>query len=231
MPICKRCGTAFRDSEKICPACGDQRVRPSVLADIADEFESFSIRRRWQFWWEIISLLLFSSVVVVILVNLSISRRLSWSIYPLIICGGLWILTTLIAFYNRYPLMLLLGGCIDILLLLLGIDGTNGEIEWLLPLGFPITLGVFVIGGILVAVFRVVARRGLNIVAFVLLAGAVYCVGLEMTLDLYVSQKIALSWSSFVLVSVAPVVAILLLLHIWLRRYMSFRKSLRRSDQ
>ena len=229
MVICKRCGTEVDDFEIKCPTCGNELPRSQIFRELAGEMDSLSVKQKWQFWWEVVSLLLFSSAMVVILVNLLISRRLSWSIYPLITCGGLWILTTLISYYHSHPFMLWIGCSADILLLLLGIDGVNGRLTWLVPLGLPITLVFFAMFGILLAFRRLFRRKGLNIPAVVLLLSGIYCIAVEICVDLHLYQKIVLGWSALAFVSVSPVVAILLFLHFKLRRYMDLRRHLART--
>ena len=229
MAICKRCGTEFDEIKTECPTCSKELPKSRIFRELADDMESFSAKQRWQFWWEIASLLLFSSAVVAVVVNLLVSRRFSWSAYPLITCAGLWVLTTLISFYHSYPSMLFFGGCIDILLLLLGIDGVNGTLTWLLPLGLPIVLGFFAVFGILLALRRLFKRKGLNIPAVVLLLSGIYCIAVEIFVDIYLSQKVLLGWSALAFVSVLPVVVILLFLHFKLRRYMDLRRHLART--
>lgn len=205
-----------------------RQIKSHMFGDLADEMEALSQKKRWQIWWEIISLLLFSSAVVVVLVNLLVSSKLSWSAYPLITCAGLWILTTLICFYHRHPFMLLIGSSIDTILLLLAIDGIDGRLTWLLPLGIPIAVGFFVMMALVISMGLLLKRRGLNIIALGLFCASLYCIEIEIAVDFHHFGLVKVGWSALAFVSITPVVALLLFLHFRLRKYLDFRRNIQR---
>ena len=233
MAICETCGVEVDDSAVKCPLCDGQlkggggRNEPGnvqLMPEFAEEIRPLSTIQRARLVWEISSLMFLSAVVVVVFFDFIINRRLSWSVYPIIVTGSAWILSSLISFFHRRPLVLFFGAYADSLILLFLIDIASQRLPWFVQLGLPISSCFFLLLGVLCFVGSRISRRGLNIPAFALFATGLFIVGIEATLDWYLFRSITLSWSALVLVSVGPVAGILLFVHYRLPKYVDLKR-------
>ncbi len=233
MAICERCGVEVDDTALKCPLCGSdmagdqtdaEQNNVQFMPEFADEIRPLSTKQRSRLAWEISTLMFLSAVVVVLVVDIITNRRITWSVYPIIATGCVWLLATVIIFLYRRPVLLFLGAYADTLVFLALIDITTRRLPWFFELGLPISSCFFLLVGILCLVMPRTQRRGLNIPAFILFSVGLFTVGIEATLDLYFNGEVLLSWSALVLVSVSPVVGILLFVHYRLRKYVDLKR-------
>ena len=235
MAICERCGVEIDDSAINCPLCGTKlsghggkgEVEPvnlKILPGFVDEIKPLNVKQRARLAWEISTLMFLSAVIVVLFVDLISNRRITWSVYPIIATGFAWVLSSLGSFFYRYPIVLFLGAYIDVLALLLLVDIASARLFWFVTLGLPITTFLFLTVGVLMIIGPRIDRRGLNIPAFILLGIGIFTMGIEWTVDWYLSHTVSLSWSGLILVSVSPVAIILLFIHYRLRKYVDLKR-------
>ena len=231
MAICERCGVEIDDSATKCPLCGlslgekpDEEHVKLILPEFADEIRPLTKKQRARLAWEISSLMFLSAVVVVLVVDFIMNRRITWSLYPIIATGSVWILSSIIIFFHRRPLVLFLGFYVDTLLFLLLIDIVSARLPWFIQLGLPISSCLFALSGVICFITVRSNRRGLNIPAYVLFGIGLFTVGIELTLGWYLFHAARLSWSALVLVSVSPVAGILLFVHHRLRKYVDLKR-------
>jgi len=233
MAICEKCGVEVSGSAGKCPLCGlrlpgdreeSEPANVQIMPELTDQIRPLSAAQRARLVWEIATLMFFSAVIVVLFVDFISNRRVTWSIYPIIATGSMWVLASLISFFYRHPLVLFFGSYLDTLVFLGLIDIVSRRLPWFFQLGLPISTCFFVLLGVLCFTGLRMKPRGLNIPAFVLLACGVFTVGIEATLDWYLYKAVALSWSGLVLVSVGPVALILLFIHYRLRKYVDLKR-------
>ena len=235
MALCSHCGVELHDNTKRCPLCGlaldgtsdedvIEQLNRQIMPEFADEIKPLNAKQRARLTWEIATLMLFSAVVVVLFVDLLSNRRISWSVYPIIVTGCVWILASVISFFYKRPAVLFFGSYADVLLLLLLIDVASRRLPWFVPLGLPIVSCLFLIVGVLGLMAPRINRRGLNIPAFILFGIGLFCIGIESTIDWYFGHSIDPSWSALVMISVSPVAIILLFIHYRLRKYVDLKR-------
>ncbi|MBN1686329.1 MAG: zinc ribbon domain-containing protein [Spirochaetales bacterium] len=233
MAICEKCGVEIDDCAQKCPLCGlalkrgernTEPVNVQLMPEFADQIRPLSVKQRARLVWEISSLMFFSAVIVVIFFDFIVNKRITWSVFPIIATGSAWILSSLISFFYRFPLVLFLGAYIDSLIFLFLIDIASQRLPWFVELGLPISSCFFLLVGALCFVVFRINRRGLNIPAFIVFAIGLFTVGIEATLDWYLFRSVGLSWSALVLVSVTPVAGILLFVHYRLRKYVDLKR-------
>ena len=85
-----------------------------------------------------------------------------------------------------------------------------GSGEWFWGLGLPIVILVTLIAELLTACIRHLPSSFLTNALYVVSAVGLLCLGLEILIDLYVTDLIALSWSAVVLTVVVCVDAMLI---------------------
>ena len=235
MAICDRCGVEVDESASQCPLCGGgfggcepetggEQANRQILPEFSDEIEPLSTKQRATLAWEISTAMLFSAVVVVLFVDFLAHRRITWSVYPIIVTGSVWILSGLVSFLYKHPVLLFFGSFLDVLAMELLIDIASGRLPWFLELGLPITACFYLIIGILGLVSPRINRRGLNIPAFFLIGMGIFTMGIEATIDSYLWREVSLSWSALAAISVSPVAIILIFVHYRLRKYVDLKR-------
>ena len=235
MVICDRCGVEVDESASQCPLCGgvldgtapDEAAEPvnrQILPEFAHEIKPLSTKQRARLTWEIATAMLLSAVAVVLFVDFLANRRITWSVYPIIVAGSVWILAGLVSFLYKHPVLIFFGSFLDLLAMELLVDIASQRLPWFLQLGLPITACFYLILGILGVISPRINRRGLNIPAFFLIGLGIFTMGVEATIDWYIWKEVALSWSALAAISVSPVAVILLFVHYRLRKYVDLKR-------
>jgi|SaaInl7_200m_RNA_FD_contig_21_1252271_length_959_multi_5_in_0_out_0_2 hypothetical protein len=235
MVVCDRCGVEVDESASLCPLCGSglEGTAPETLADqanrqilseFADEIKPLSTKQRARLTWEISTAMLFSAVAVVLFVDFLANRRITWSVYPIIVTGSVWVLAGLVSFLYKHPVLVFFGSFLDVLAMEFLVDIASQRLPWFIQLGLPITACLYLILGILGLISPRINRRGLNIPAFFLIGMGIFIMGIEATIDWYLWKHVVLSWSALAAISVSPVAVILIFVHYRLRKYVDLKR-------
>jgi len=121
MPFCPDCGVEIGGAKR-CPLCGAENPR---FADIAssggkqilrpecgeqssgfagsDSDETLTKMEKQKAAWEILSVALAITSVTVLLINLLVEKRISWSLYPLASIMFIWAWATAFLVLGRMP--------------------------------------------------------------------------------------------------------------------------------
>ena len=162
---------------------------------------------------ELLSLTFGIALIVTILANLFLNRTFSWSRYSAVIIIGAWMASAMPLLLIRKPWLLFAVLAPSLLILVFALDVFNGHLEWFPGYGLPITL---LLAGTLAgmgAILASVRHRGLNFLAIILCAIAVFCVGMELILDLNHYGLLSFDWSVVVAFALIPTAVILFYLH------------------
>ncbi len=217
MPLCPTCGVELADDASHCPLCGtplaDGLARPHESIFDPDDREKFTDDERRTIAWEVLSVSIGIGMAVVFLVDLFLERRLTWSLYPIAALAFVWLLLTApLKLRNRPVLAAVLSG-VSALAFLLALNLIQGRLNWAPAVAIPIALDAEISAGAAVFAASRVKRKGVNIIAFGLLAVTLLCIGVEATLGQYLYGRIALHWSAVVATSLVPVAGFLFYLH------------------
>jgi len=234
MAYCPNCGVELSPEASSCPLCGAPTsdrlpANPQHTDHLIDpeDREKLTSNERKTIAWEVVSVSLFICSVVVVAVNLLANRVISWSLYPLLSLALLWVFITSPLILYRKPALAVLTPALAIPAFLIGIDLVDGVFHWSLSLALPIALIAELSVAAAAFVSSRVKRRGINIVAFVLLAAAVLCIGVESTIALYLFKAISLRWSVIVALALVPVAGFLIYLHYRIVKKSNLRKMFR----
>lgn len=146
MSYCVNCGVELQKSEPRCPLCGTEVVNPNEPREekparpYPSHVEHLDKRVDRRYIASFISLLLLIPLFTVMLANILVSAKLTWSFYVL---GGELVLFTvfLLPMIARMPKVLYVvidAAAVGVLLLLIQVIA-QGDWGWLLLLGLPIT--------------------------------------------------------------------------------------------
>ncbi len=229
MAICKHCGVEFDSALLHCPLCDtpegqDYKERStSTQLKYNPGYEPLSPRERGRLFWEISGIFHFSALVVVFLIDLLVSQEISWSLFVMTSLLASFIYITLVVFTIRKLSLFLPGLLFNTAGLLVLIDYFDGGINWFFS-GLPMA-GSFVILLGVVLIFSYRAKdKGFNLIAFAALAMGIFCISVEVIIQLGLHQRISLKWSLITAAALLPFALILLFFHYRLKRGTSLRK-------
>jgi hypothetical protein len=147
---------------------------------------------------------------VVLAADFAYSMTVTWARYPLVSIIFLWVAGSLLLLLHRHGLLLLLAETVALAVFLQALDLLIPREPWFLTLALPITVLFGALIGGVSAVVRALRHRVFAILAVVLVSAGLFVVGLEITINLYLSGAFRLSWSLVVFGCVAPLVGLLL---------------------
>ena len=238
MKVCNYCGVELDAEMNFCPLCGHKSNTPVVKSrkDVnnkdlngnkteAYNFEELTQSQQRKVVWELAAFVLVSCVVITLIIDLLVSRQITWSKYTMTIGFVLLIDISLIIFMQK-RLFLLFSGCFaSTTLLLFLLDLYNKHIDSGLKLGIPIIFFICLVVFLLALLIRKSKQKGINIIAYSLIAAGIICMCIEGIITLHTQKQLIFLWSMVVMVSVLPVSAILLYIHYRLKRVTNLKKA------
>lgn len=217
MSYCVNCGVELAPSEKKCPLCGTEVLNPKSPWSAAEQrpyphqVEKVMRKIDVRYGAALASLLLLIPLMLSIIANLIINKRISWSAY---VFGG-----TVLAFFTflfpcllkkRNPILLMTIDGVILLLYLFVIDAVNTGGIWFWPLGLPLVLSAWVSLAGLTAIYRLHVLKGLYFAGFAVMVAGLLSVAVEVITKSYAHVFPAPFWSIFVFVP-ALVIGIVLI--------------------
>jgi hypothetical protein len=214
-----------------CPVCGEPTINidpesASYINVIKKErakkqlsaFQKLTPFQKRKLIWEISGIILFSGILVTLIIDLVIDSSISWSKYPVAASIILFLNISLIAFFYRNSFLFLSASFVSSSILLILLDLFTGGVKWVMKLGIPLLLGVYIVILVLVIMIKYARYKGLNIIAYSLIAAGFITLFTESFISLYIKEKIILEWSIIVMASILPVSGILLFLYFRLKK-------------
>jgi len=230
MIVCQKCGVELEQGIESCPLCnepiisGDGIQKGQVPMQDNPGYEPLTKREKTRLFWELSTLFHFSGLVVILLIDIILNKRPTWSLYPIISLIASYLYITLItkAFKNLW--IFLPGLLVNTLGFLFLIDLLDNGIEWFLNPGLPLA-GFFIVllGLVLIFAFRT-RQKGFNIIGLAALCVGIYCMLAEIFINLADANTVSLSWSVIVAVSILPFSLFLFFFHYRMKRGTSLRR-------
>lgn len=217
MIFCDKCGIDLEKDVITCPLCGysegsvsEEPVEKSAL--YPSDIIRLHRKENRRHLWELTGIIAFSAVAVCTIVDFETTKTLSWSTFADTSIIAAWISLSLLLLYKK-TLVIIPGLFITVLSLLLLFDLFDGQVNWFLKIGLPVTLAFFFFLGLILVFWNVVKLKGLNILAFAFLMLSLFCIVTETAIDNYMHSAIHIRWSAIVAVSILPLSLILLFVH------------------
>lgn len=234
MKVCKFCGVELDAEMNFCPLCGHKfntRVPKepieSIPADLKSgsfNFEDLSKHQQRKFIWELVAFILVSCTIITLLIDLLITKQVTWSKYTLTIGMILLIDSSIVIFMQKRIFLLFLCLFLSTSFLLFLLDLYDSNLDSGVKLGIPILFFIYLILLTLFLVIRRNKKKGINIVAYSLIAAGFICMCIEGIISLHIVDAIRFQWSVIVMVAILPVSAILLYIHYRLSRVTNLKK-------
>ncbi len=223
MPYCPNCGVEVDDETERCPLC-DTPV-PSVGSTLKadDEYpryehdlkytrRPFTLKERHVMLW-LVSLVLLIPFMIVLVVDIFLNSAVTWSVFPIIGLGGIWLFTA-IALFQRSFWRLFLSFFILIVLLSLLISFIAGAMPTFFKWNLPVIVAVVVPALVCAIYSRKTRNRGSNIAGSILWGIAAFCIALDGIIGLNTGREAFLhGWSLIVASALLPLGALMMYLH------------------
>ncbi len=231
MPYCPECGAEIGDADR-CPLCGTPN--PTLKAAIAPQAsepkhageveEKLSGAETRKIAWEVLSVAFLIAVLILGAVNFFVSRRFSWSLYPIVSILLLWVEASAILVLRRHVALSVTLGALSPPLFLIGLGYVSGDPRWALGLAVPIAVLAEALAGAVHLAIRATKQKGLNLISYVLIGSAALCIGLEIFIDLFAMGHVALVWSPICAIALLPIAVFLFYLHFRIMKSANLRR-------
>jgi hypothetical protein len=230
MLYCSKCGVKVEDRVKKCPLCHLSIQHHELAASDSEEKypavkfkETMSNRQKRFISWIILTVIFLIGFLTVMTTNLLQSGNLSWAGYPMVSMGGAWLISTLLLFLFKSPLLIIIGNFFVLSGLLALIDVIDGRLQWYLVLGLPI-IGMLAFSTLMFYLVKsLLKNRYALIISLSLIIIIANCFGLNLLASAYLGN-VRVSWALYVAISLGPVSLLLVLYHFGLRKVIDLRK-------
>ncbi len=232
MAYCPDCGVEIGGAPS-CPLCGARNPRSDAGADSgcegpdkdaletrqggflgeAEMLESFTLKERKTIAWEVVSVAFAVAILALFSINLLTARVLSWALFPVSALIFLWIIITAILVLENASTLRWILAALDLPAFLIALGFLSGDVSWAWRLALPIAIFAELIVAALCLQVKNAKRKGLNILAYILVGVAVLCLGIEIFIDLFAGGPIRLGWSAVTALSLVPIAVFLLYIH------------------
>ncbi len=237
MKKCPNCGVELEKSMNFCPLCGEP-----VMEQNTENLEYLNIRKRKQdekeltdyqrlselqkrkLFWEVSGIILITGIVVTFILDLFSNNNLTWSKYSIAVCTMLFLQSTLIRFWPKNLIILMLGSLASTSALVLLLDLFHGPVSWSINLAVPLLIIVHLLTLGLTRAIRNAKEKGLNLIAYSFIALGILSVFIEGILSFYFNDVFTLHWSLIVIASVLPGSAVLFFIHYRLKKGTDLRR-------
>ena len=237
MRICQNCGVELEDNMNYCPLCGHPVERESspsgkhveITANresqkTAPDISRLNTLQMNKLIWEVSSIILLSGTIVVILLNLILNAKISWSVYPIIFGLSIFAYISVFTLWQKKTWTQIFGSLAITLLMLFFIDLANNTLQWFIPVALPLVVALYTIG-VAIYIFSTKTKpRGFILIAYIFTGIAILMMVLEALLSYYQFNSINMEWSIIVLISIIPVAAILFYIHFRLKKNPDLKK-------
>ncbi len=223
MSYCVNCGVELHGSAKTCPLCNTPVYNPNEVKKEEqptpypqEKGQVEKVKRKDL--GILLSTVVLATAITCGLLNAYVFTGPLWSLAVIGVCAVLWVIMIPVVIYTNLSIYISLlfdgaaaAGYLYMLAFMIGRDG------WFFGLGLPIVVLVTVIAEVVTFAVKKLPKSFLTESLYLITAVAVLCVGLEVLIDRYIGDGIALSWSAVVL-TVCVIVDIALITILSLRR-------------
>lgn len=231
MVKCPNCGVEAEENANFCSLCGEPLIENSADNEafiqsgklrreekLLTDYQQLTSFQKRKIFWQISGLILVAGIIITLLIDFVGNRNITWSKYPATISLVLLINFTLNTFLrNKITLMVVLS-FLSVTGLFILFDVYAGGTEWEIKLGIPILLAAYLTVFILIFLVRKTKQKGLNIIAYSMIAAGLFSIYTEGMISVYFRNAVYIGWSLIVMVSVALISMLLLFIHYRLKK-------------
>jgi hypothetical protein len=223
---CRNCGVETEENSNFCSLCGepiadgtagnqgfDKSGRIGREEKMLTDYQRLTGFQKRKIFWKISGLILISGIIITLLIDFTGNQNITWSKYPATINLVLFINITLNTFLHHKWILLAGISFLSFSMLFFLFDLYAGETGWKTELGITVLLVVYITIFSFIHLIRNSRQKGLNVIAWSLLATGILTVCTEAMISIYTYGKITAGWSLIVVVSAAMIASLLLYIH------------------
>jgi len=188
------------------------------------DFQDLSNVQKRKVFWDLSLIVLLVGIFTSTVIDLIVNKNITWSKYTIAVGLALVIHISLVVFLHTRIIPLLIFGFTTSSLLIVLLDWINKSMDWSITMGIPLLFCIYLIILIVTLLIKKSRQKGVNLIAYVLLALAVTGICTEGILSFHVNKTLNLHWSLILFASMATVSAILLYIHFRLKKATNLRK-------
>jgi hypothetical protein len=217
MAVCKNCGVDLGEGNEHCPLCEPTESLSGRVASAADLFRLSRIENT-RHLYEITMLLLVSGVIITLAIDAVFGKGMSWSLMTTTSIGYLIVFISAIYLLRRRTYIVISVATAATLVFLWLVDLLTGNNGWFRSIACPLTLSIGVLtAGVLF--FNSMSRyRGLNLLATILIALAIFTLITEYLTDRLISSAYNPQWSVVTAASLTIIAMFFIFIHYRLKR-------------
>ncbi|MDE6607178.1 MAG: hypothetical protein K2K54_05400 [Lachnospiraceae bacterium] len=230
MSYCVNCGVELESSLVSCPLCNTPVINPNELPYVKkpspypEEMGQVEVVKRKD-WAILLSVVCGATALTCGLLNFLVFNQSMWSLLVIGICIIIWVAAFPAVIYTKLPIYIsLLADAASIAIYLYMITYVTHSDRWFFSLALPIVIVLLCIAEVFTLLERKVAHTFLPNAIYLFGGVAILCVSIELLIDHFVGNDLALSWSAIVL-TVCVIIEIALITILSRRR---FRDAVRR---
>ncbi len=231
MKQCPNCGVESEENASYCSLCGEPLFDGASITQtfqksgrigreqrVLTDFQQLSGIQKRKIFWKISGLIFISAIVLTLLIDYLSNNAITWSRYPATISVVLFINFTLNTFLHNKWIPLAGLSFLSFALLFFLFDAYAGGTGWKTVPGIIILLVAYSTVFTLVYLIRKAKQKGLNVIAWSIIAAGIICVCIDGLISLYNNSNIIPGWSLIVMVSALLISFLLLYIHYRLKK-------------
>lgn len=195
---CYKCGVKLKDNVKRCPLCktylkyakdsDELSAYSNIIEDVGGHID-------FKYISKVLLLILFLAAIITVICNYFISGKITWSIY--VIASITYIAAQLSFMYYKKKLFPAILSLFGLEYLLFTIAYLNNGMHWYMYLVMPNIFTVWLIIILFIYIFKRKKRNLMRNIPIVFSVISLILVVTEILIDLYIRNKIKLTWSLY----------------------------------
>ncbi len=205
MSYCVHCGVELDPSLKKCPLCNTPVIDPKMLScyDGVSPYPSKKgqvepARRKDAAIF--VSILLLTTAITCVLLNLLVFPRIFWSLLVIGFCLLVWVICIPFLIYRKLsPYLSVLLDFLAVSFCLYLISVLAGSYEWLIWLGLPVTALFALLSELFILLCLRFRHSAFFIALYLFSYIAAACIGIELLCRNFLEHTLRITWSAVVL--------------------------------
>lgn len=217
MAICKNCGVDLGEGDEKCPLCEPSESRSGKIVTAADLFRLSRIENT-RHLYEITMLLLVAGVIITLAIDAVFTRGINWSLITTTCIGYLLAFLSAIYLLRRRPYLVITLATVATLVFLWLLDQLTGHTGWFRSIASPLTVAAALLTAAVLFLNSLSRYRGLNLLATILIALALFALVTECLTDRLLSSAYRPQWSVITAASLVIIAMFFIFIHYRMKR-------------
>jgi hypothetical protein len=228
---CPNCRVEVEENANFCSLCGEPLFSAAAENNaftksgrlrreekILTDYQKLSGFQKRKIFWKISAFILISGIIVTMLIDFITHQNITWSKYPVTVSLILMINFTLNTFLHRKIFLVMALSFLSMMIFFILLDMYVINSGWKIHLGIPLIMIAYVAIYFLIYFIRNAKQKGLNIIAYSLLALGLLSLTAEGLISVYSTGDLHFGWSLIVLATILFIAGLLLYIHYRLKK-------------